>query len=156
MASRLDLTDERILDFLYGGLPNTVTPFADAAAVLGIAEQELLHRLRQLIESGVVRRIAASLAHRKVGITSNAVCAWSVPGERVEDVGQRMAEFDEVTHCYERETTAEWPYNMYTVVHGRTDAECEAVIERIRQAVGIDDFVIAYSVKEFKKQSARI
>ena len=79
-----------------------------------------------------------------------------MPADLVDAVGVRMAEFEEVTHCYERETTDEWPYNMYTVVHGRSDEECEAVIERIRQAAGVDDFVAVYSVKEFKKQSARV
>ena len=152
----LDATDRRILDFLYDGLPNTLTPFADAASELGLAEDDLLSRLRALIDRGIVRRVAASLAHRKVGITSNAVCAWCVPSSQVDAIGERMAEFDEVTHCYERETTDEWPYNMYTVVHGRSDDECEAVIERVQQAVGIDDFVLVYSEKEFKKQSARI
>ena len=152
----LDPIDIRLLDYLYDGLPNTVTPFADAAAELGVAEDELLSRLRALLDRGVVRRIAASVAHRKVGITSNAVCAWRVPAELVDRVGQRMAEFEEVTHCYERDTTDEWPYNMYTVVHGHTEAECEAVVERIREAVGLDDVVVVYSVKEFKKQSARI
>ncbi len=156
MADMIDPTDVKILDFLYDGLPNTLTPFADAASVLDITEEELVSRLRALMDRGVVRRIAASLAHRKVGITSNAVCAWRVPADQVDAVGKRMAAFEEVTHCYERETTDEWPYNMYTVVHGHTDSECEEVIERIREAVGVDDFVIVYSAKEFKKQSARI
>lgn len=156
MADMIDPADAKILDFLYDGLPNTLTPFADAASALHITEEELVSRLRALMDRGVVRRIAASLAHRKVGITSNAVCAWRVPAGQVDAVGKRMAAFEEVTHCYERETTDEWPYNMYTVVHGHTDSECEGVIERIREAVGVDDFVIVYSAKEFKKQSARI
>lgn len=152
----IDATDVRILDHLYDSLPITATPFADAAEELGLTEGEMLSRLQRLIDCRVVRRVAASVAHRKVGILSNAVCAWRVPAERVEQVGRAMASFDEVSHCYERETTHDWPYNMYTVLHGYTDEECEAVVERIRQAVGIDDFVIAYSVREFKKQSARI
>ena len=152
----LDATDVRILDHLYDGLPSTATPFADAAQELGLAEDELLSRLRRLKDRGVIRRMAASVAHRKLGILSNAVCAWRVPADVVEEVGRKMASSDDVTHCYERETTEEWPYNVYTVVHGYTDAECEAVIERLQQAVGIDDFVIVYSVREFKKQSARI
>ena len=152
----LDATDVRILDHLYDRLPSSAVPFADAAQELGLTEDELLSRLRRLKDRGVIRRMAASVAHRKLGILSNAVCAWRVPADRVEDVGQKMAGSEEVTHCYEREVTEEWPYNVYTVVHGYTDAECEAAIERIRRAVGIDDFVIVYSVREFKKQSARI
>ena len=152
----LDATDVRMLDFLYDGLPSTATPFEDAARTLGMTEDALLARLRRLIEQRAVRRVAASIAHRKLGILSNAVCAWRVPAERVEEVGQTMAAFAEVSHCYERETTHDWPYNVYSVLHGYTDAECEAIIDRIRQRVGIDDFVIVYSVREFKKQSARI
>ena len=152
----LDATDVRILDHLYDGLPTTATPFADAAQELDLTEDELLSRLRRLMDRRVIRRMAASVAHRKLGILSNAVCAWRVPADRVEEVGQRMAGSEDVSHCYERETTEEWPYNVYSVVHGYTDAECEAAIARIQQAVGIDDFVIVYSVREFKKQSARI
>lgn len=152
----LDQTDMRLLDYLYDSLPTTATPFADAAATLGVAEEELLSRLQGLIDREVIRRIAASLAHRKLGILCNAVCAWCVPDERVEEVGPTMADFSEVSHCYERETTDEWPYNMYTVVHGYTETECEAAIQRIQDRVGIDDFVIVYSVRELKKQSARI
>jgi len=152
----IDATDVRILDHLYDGLPSTATPFADAARTLGLSEDELLSRLRALRDRGVIRRMAASVAHRKLGILSNAVCAWRVPADRVEEVGPKMASSDDVTHCYEREVTEEWPYNVYTVVHGYSDAECEAAVERIRQSVDIDDFVIVYSVREFKKQSARI
>ena len=152
----LDRTDVRILDFLYDGLPITATPFADGARELGLTEGDLLERLQRLMDRRAVRRIAASVAHRKLGILSNAVCAWRVPAERVDEVGRTMAQFDQVSHCYERETTDQWPYNMYTVLHGYTDDECEAVIERIRRAVEIDDFVIVYSVREFKKQSARV
>ena len=152
----LDATDVRMLDFLYDGLPTTATPFEDAARTLGMTEGELLSRLRRLIEQRAVRRVAASVAHRKLGIVSNAVCAWRVSAERVEQVGQAMAAFTEVSHCYERETTDDWPYNVYTVLHGYTDAECEAIIDRIRERVGIDEFVVVYSEREFKKQSARI
>ena len=152
----LDQVDQKLLDYLYDDLPDTEAPFEEAAREIGLSEPELFARLQQLMDDHVVRRVAACVAHRKIGICSNAVCAWRVPPERVDEVGRTMASVAQVSKCYERETTSDWPYNMYSVVHGYTDDECEAMVEEIRQAVGIDDFVIAYSVREFKKQSARI
>ncbi|MBM4049506.1 MAG: Lrp/AsnC family transcriptional regulator [Planctomycetes bacterium] len=151
-----DATDLRILKRLQHGLPLTSTPYADVARELGLRESAVRARLGRMLKAGAIRRISASIAHRKVGITANAMCAWRVPEERVEAVGAIMASFPQVTHCYQRPTRPRWPYNLFTMIHGYRDAECEAVIRQIRRATGVKDFVVLYSQKEFKKESIRL
>lgn len=151
-----DATDIKILKRLQAGLPLTPTPYADVAAELGLSESAVLRRLKKLLKTGTIRRLSASIAHRNVGITANAMCAWRVPAHRVEEVGKVMATFPQVTHCYERPTLPTWPYNVFTMVHGYTQAECEAVIRQIRRATRVRDYVVLYSKREFKKESTRL
>jgi len=153
MADEIDIA---ILKFSQDGLPLTSTPFADMAETLGLSEDDVLVRLKRMLDTGEVRRIGASIAHHKVGITWNAMCAWRVPATRVEEVGQRVAQRPEVTHCYERPTAPDWPYNLYTVVHGYRPEECEHIIETISREIGLDDYVILYSDREYKKEWSRL
>jgi len=153
MADEIDIA---ILKYTQDGLPLTPTPFADVAEALALTEEDVLSRLKRMLDAGEVRRVGASIAHHKVGITANAMCAWRVPPERVEEVGQRMAECPEVTHCYERPTAPDWPYSLYTMIHGYRPEECEQIIERLSRETGVTDYVIMYSDKEYKKEWSRL
>ncbi|MCB7129862.1 MAG: AsnC family transcriptional regulator [Candidatus Brocadiales bacterium] len=151
-----DETDIKLLKQIQDGIPLTETPYRDIASALGLTEDDVISRLERLLEEKKIRRFAASVAHRKIGITSNAMTVWRVPPERVDEVGPVMAAFSEVTHCYERPTFPDWPYNVFTMIHGYTDGECERVIETIKEKTGLSDYVILYSEKEFKKTGTRI
>ena len=83
------------------------------------------------------------------------MCVWQVPPERVTEAGRIMAGFDEVTHCYERPTSPEWPYALYTMVHGRTREESESIARRIADAVQPLSYRLLYSLRELKKRSLR-
>ncbi len=148
--------DVKLIKHIQEGLPVTKTPYKDIGAALGMTEDEVIQRLKKLLEAGKIRRLAASIAHRKIGIDANAMCVWKVPRERVDEVGKIMAGFEEVTHCYERPTYPDWEYNVFTMIHGYTDAECEAVIQAIKEKTGLTENVILYSEKEFKKVGVRI
>lgn len=152
----LDGDDLQLLQAAQDGIEITSHPFAALGQVLGITEKEVISRLNILAERGVVRRFAATIGHRALGITANAMIAWRVPTDDVDRAGRIMASFEEVTHCYERDSYQEWPYNLYTMVHSRTREECERVAEQISKACGISDYRILFSVKEYKKTSARI
>ncbi len=92
------------------------------------------------------------MRHRKIGIKANAMIAWKVPESMVEEVGRKLASFEEVTHCYERETIPEkWDYNVFTMIHGYSKDEVEKIVREISEKVGIKDYIILYSVKEYKK-----
>lgn len=149
-------TDIKLIKHIQDGIPLTKTPYKDIGADLGLPEEEVIERLGRLLENGKIRRLAASIAHRKIGINSNAMCVWKVPQEKVDEAGKIMASFPEVTHCYERPTFDDWEHNVFTMIHGYTDDECENIIRSIREKTGISDYVIIYSEKEFKKVGVRI
>ena len=151
-----DDQDIKLIRYMQDGIPLTKTPYKDISDALGVTEQEVIDRIKKLLEEGKIRRLAASIAHRMIGINSNAMTVWKVPDERVEECGKIMAGYEEVTHCYERPTFPDWKYNVFTMIHGYTDEECENVIERIKQETGLDEYVVLYSEKEFKKVGVRI
>lgn len=150
------VSDLELIRDLQEGLPLVSRPFAAVAEQLGLPEGEVLERLARLKREGKVRRVAASISHRRAGFTANAMCVWSVPADQVDEVGARLAEFAEVTHCYARPAPPDFPYNVYTMIHGRSRDDCERVIARIREATGLSEYVILYSDREFKKTSTRV
>jgi siroheme decarboxylase len=126
-------------------------PFLPAATRLGITEDTLLAEARRMMEQGILRRFAAVLYHRKAGFKSNAMGVWRAPEDRVEELGFEMASFAAVSHCYQRPVYPDWPYNIFTMVHGRTSEECERILGAIAEATGIADYVSLYSTREYKK-----
>lgn len=152
----MDEIDIRLLKSTQDGIPIVDQPFKQIAREIGISEDEVLKRLDNLIKEGVIRRFGASIGHRVIGITANAMCTWNVPEERVEEVGAIMAGFPEVTHCYERPRYPEWKYNLFTMIHAYTRDECEKIAKQISLATGIKDYSILFSEKEFKKTGVRL
>jgi DNA-binding Lrp family transcriptional regulator len=152
----MDDLDLRIVRALQDGLPVSREPYAAAARDLGVPVAALLARLRAMCERGEVRRMGASIAHRRAGFAANVMCAWRVAPEQAESFGAAAAGFDAVSHCYERATTPEWPYNVYVMIHGRTEADCESVVREIRERTGCGDYVELHSTEEFKKTWTRL
>jgi DNA-binding Lrp family transcriptional regulator len=152
----MDSIDEQIIRITQDGISITSEPFKEIAQHLGISESEIIERIRRMQHKGVIRRFGASIGHRVIGITANAMCTWNVPNERIEDVGAIMAGFTEVTHCYERPKDKEWPFNLYTMIHAYTRSECKKVAEQISKATGIEDYKILFSEREFKKTGVRL
>jgi siroheme decarboxylase len=128
-------------------------PFAATASRLGVSLEELQRTAAAMIEDGRMRRFSAVLRHREVGFTANAMGVWAARGTEAEILaaGEKMAGFRAVTHCYRRPTYPDWPYNLFTMVHGRTPAECEAVLAEISRQTGVTDYAVLYSTKEWKK-----
>ncbi|WNY25363.1 siroheme decarboxylase subunit beta [Methanolapillus millepedarum] len=154
--SGLNETDELLIRLMQDGIPLTHSPFSEYARQLGISEEDVVIRIQALLENDKIRRFGASVGHLVIGFTANAMCVWNVPADCVSDVGQRMASFDEVSHCYERPASAEWPYNMYTMIHGKSAKDCEAVASKISKVTGISEYKLVFSEKEFKKTGVRI
>ena len=123
------------------------------AETIGSSEHELIATLKSLKASGIVRRVAAVLAHRKVTYSHNAMVLWKVDEKDVEKIGTVMASFPEVSHCYERDTGGYWAYNLYTMVHGKHYEDCMKSIEHIAHETGICDYRVLFSKREFKKTS---
>ena len=152
----MDEIDIRLLKSTQDGIPVTSEPFKEIAKELRLSENEVLNRLKSLRKEGVIRRFGASIGHRIIGISANAMCTWNVPDERVEEVGAIMAGFPEVTHCYERPRYPDWKYNLFTMIHAYTREECEKIAKEISIATGITDYSILFSEREFKKTGVRL
>jgi DNA-binding Lrp family transcriptional regulator len=152
----LEEIDLRLLRAAQEGIPLTERPFAALGEEIGISEQEAVERMARLCEKGVVRRFAATVGHRALGIVANAMIVWKVPVGEMERVGGIFASFEEVTHCYQRGTAQSWPYNLYTMVHSRTRDECCRIAGELSRASGVEEYEILFSEKEYKKTSARI
>jgi DNA-binding Lrp family transcriptional regulator len=125
--------------------------YAPAAQRLGVPVSEVLRRLESLRERGGLRRVAAILYHRRAGFSANGMGVWAVPDEEILDTGKRMAAFRGISHCYQRPTYADWPYSVFTMAHGRSKEECDAVLDAIASATGIEQRATLYSSTEFKK-----
>lgn len=152
----MDQRDLLLLKVAQDGLKLTDRPYRSWGEVLGISEEEVIDRLRALEREGVVRRFAATIGHRALGIVANAMIAWIVPPESVVATGELFAAAEEVTHCYERATAIDWPYNLYTMVHSRSREDCLRIADQLSRQSGIKDYSVLFSEREYKKISARI
>jgi DNA-binding Lrp family transcriptional regulator len=156
MREDIDGLDLALIRASQEGIKLSSRPYELLGREVDIGEGEVIDRLQRLIEAGAIRRFSATIGHRALGIVANAMIVWRVPEDEVARVGEVMASFDEVTHCYERTPRQEWPYNLYTVVHSPSREECREVAAEISRKVGISDYQVLFSEREFKKTGARI
>jgi DNA-binding Lrp family transcriptional regulator len=152
-AGRAGLTplDIQAIRELQEHLPLVAEPYRPMAERIGISEARFLEVAENLRALGYMRRMAAVLHHREAGYRANAMGVWVVPAERTEDVGPIMGSFKGVSHCYLRPTYPDWPYSIFTMVHGREAADCQRIIDAISAATGITEYALLYSTKEYKK-----
>jgi siroheme decarboxylase len=147
------LTDEDIATVraTQGPMPVVPEPYAPAAERLGLPVETVLERLESLRERGGLRRVAAILYHRRAGFSANGMGVWAVPDGAILETGKRMAAFRGISHCYQRPTYPDWPYSVFTMAHGRSKQECDAILDSIADSTGITDRATLYSSTEFKK-----
>jgi DNA-binding Lrp family transcriptional regulator len=150
-AHPLSAFDVELVRALQEDIELVPAPFAAPAARLGISQERLLEEARRLQSQGHLRRFAAILRHRRAGFTANGMAVWAVPADEAERIGPLMASFQAVSHCYRRPTYPDWPYSIFTMIHARSRAECEAVAEAIATATGVEERAMLYSTTEFKK-----
>jgi DNA-binding Lrp family transcriptional regulator len=147
-----DELDRAVIRATQGDLPVAPEPWTTAAADLGMSVDALLAHLDGMRERGLLRRVAAILYHRRAGFSANGMGVWQVPDERIDEIGPRMAAFRGISHCYQRPTYADWPYQIFTMAHGRSKEECDAILDAIAaEFPEIQDRATLYSSTEFKK-----
>jgi DNA-binding Lrp family transcriptional regulator len=149
----IELSDEDIATVraTQGPMPVIPEPYAPAAERLGVRVATVLERLASLRERGGLRRVAAILYHRRAGFSANGMGVWAVPEDEILATGKRMAAFRGISHCYQRPTYPDWPYSVFTMAHGRSKEECDAILDSIAEATGITERATLYSSTEFKK-----
>ncbi|MCL1891158.1 MAG: Lrp/AsnC family transcriptional regulator [Coriobacteriia bacterium] len=160
LSAAIKATEEEkaLVRLLQADLPAGLTPYKELAQKLteqgfSCDEAWVLKTTETWVNERVIRRLGAAIKHHKTGFTCNAMGTWTVPEEKLDELGPIMASFKEVSHCYQRPSTPTWTANTYTMIHGKSKDECEAVAQRIQEATGLDAPVLLYSTKEFKKTS---
>jgi siroheme decarboxylase len=146
-----DEFDIAVIKATQGDMPVTEEPYAQAAQQLNISQSELLAHLEQMQQRRLLRRVAAILYHRRAGFSANGMGVWKVPDERIMELGPRMAAFRGISHCYQRPTYQDWPYSIFTMAHGRSKEECDAILDSIATQTGVTERATLYSSTEFKK-----
>jgi DNA-binding Lrp family transcriptional regulator len=147
----LDDFDIAVIRELQGDMPVIPEPYVPTAAALGVTQGRLLEHLEGMRERGALRRVAAILYHRRAGFSANGMGVWKVPDERIMELGPRMAAFRGISHCYQRPTYPDWPYSIFTMAHGRSKEECDAILDAIAAETRIEERATLYSSTEFKK-----
>jgi DNA-binding Lrp family transcriptional regulator len=145
--------DVAVIRALQGPMAVTDRPYDAAAGGVGMTTDRFLDHLEGMVERKLLRRVAAILYHRRAGFSANGMGVWRVPEAQVLEVGSRMASVRGISHCYQRPTYPDWPYSVFTMAHGRSKDECDAILNRIAEDHGLhgDDRAVLYSSTEFKK-----
>jgi len=145
--------DIALIRVLQGNLPDSITPYSVLAENLHWQVDDVIFIAIRLLEAEVIRRFGAVLRHQKAGFVANAMGVWQVDPEQAAEVGELMARFKEVSHCYQRPTLPDWPYSLFTMIHGRTAQDCGDVMKRISLATGVKTYSMLFSTAELKKSS---
>jgi DNA-binding Lrp family transcriptional regulator len=148
-----DERDIAVIRALQGPMQPVERPYDEAAAEVGMSTEDLLEHLRGMVDRKLLRRVAAILFHRRAGFSANGMGVWKVPEGEIMETGGRMASFRGISHCYQRPTYEDWPYSVFTMAHGRSKEECDAILDSIAEECGMgpDDRATLYSSTEYKK-----
>lgn len=152
-AQPYDETDIAIIKALQGPMKAVERPYDEAAQEVGMTTEQLLDHLGGMVDRKILRRVAAILYHRRAGFSANGMGVWKVPEDQILEVGGIMAATRGISHCYQRPTYDDWPYSVFTMAHGRSKEECDAVLDSIAEKceMGPDDRSTLYSSTEYKK-----
>jgi DNA-binding Lrp family transcriptional regulator len=148
-----DERDIAVIRALQGPMQPVERPYDEAAAEVGMSTEDLLEHLRGMVDRKLLRRVAAILFHRRAGFSANGMGVWKVPEGEIMETGGRMASFRGISHCYQRPTYEDWPYSVFTMAHGRSKEECDAILDSIAVECGMgpEDRATLYSSTEYKK-----
>jgi DNA-binding Lrp family transcriptional regulator len=148
-----DEFDIAVIKALQGPMKVSDRPYDEAAAHVGVATEKFIEHLEGMKERKILRRVAAILFHRRAGFSANGMGVWKVPEDQILDVGGRMAAVRGISHCYQRPTYQDWPYSVFTMAHGRSKEECDAILDSIADMTGLhgEDRATLYSSTEYKK-----
>ena len=147
----LSETDRRVINEIQQDLPLVPRPFTAMAERLNMDVEDFLAQCRSLVQRGIMRRFGAAVNHRQAGFKANAMTCWVAPPEIVESAGRMLASLPEVSHCYERKTNLQWQYNLFAMIHSHTKEACREIASRVSRDIGLNDAVLLFSTKEFKK-----
>lgn len=154
----IDKTDRLLLWQLESGLPLAPQPYAEIGDAIGLTEDEVLSRLRHLIDMGVIRRFGVVVRHHEVGYGANAMVVWDVPDCSISETVERLTANSCVTLCYQRpRRLPDWPYNLFAMIHGTDETSVRSHIAALRSEAPLSsfDYDVLFSRRRFKQTGAR-
>ena len=154
-AQELSEKDRDVIRVLQEDIKLESRPYDGMASELGMTTSELFSKAKEYIDKTLMRRFSAVLHHRRSGFMANAMVVWQVDEEQATEVGMKMAEHPAVTHCYQRPTFPDWPYTHFTMIHATTKDECQGIADEIQELSGIENRLMLYSTREYKKTRVR-
>ncbi|MFH2137922.1 MAG: Lrp/AsnC family transcriptional regulator [Candidatus Omnitrophota bacterium] len=152
-VKKINKIQKEIICFLQGDIPLKPNPYTGLAKKLDIAEDEIIRQIKVLKKQGYIRRFGAILSHHKVGLNSNCMCVWNVPKLKINKISKGAFGRPEISHCYLRKTTPDWPYNFYTMIHAGSPKQCMQIINELSKQNGVSDYKMLFTKKQFKKTS---
>jgi DNA-binding Lrp family transcriptional regulator len=150
-SHRLSERDIDVVRAVQGDLALEGDPFARPARELGVGVDGLIEELLDLQRRGYLRRFAAILRHRKAGFGANGMAVWKVDPAAIDDIGQTMAGYTSISHCYQRPQYEDWRYNLFTMIHARKKGECESFVSELAERHKLNEYAVLYSTTEYKK-----
>ena len=147
--------EKKIVASIQEDMPIISRPYHEISKKLKISEETLLKTLKNLCDRGVIRRFGATIRHQKSGFAANAMVAWIVDEERIDEVGEKMASFRQVSHCYRRNPNGQWPYNLYTMIHANDEDTCRETASQMSRKTRVKNYKLLFSQKELKKTSMK-
>jgi len=155
--NKLSAIDRVVINALQQDLPLSEKPFDLIAERLSMNSEEFLSRCQTLLQRRIMRRFSASINHNKLGFTANAMACWRVPSDTVEAAGKKIAALPQISHCYQRQTSPIWPYNLFAMIHAEAKETCQAIADKICSDTGLDKnrLILLFSTKEIKKTRVR-
>jgi len=152
---QLSERDKEFIRELQKDLAVIPEPFKELADNLGITTSELFAKAKEYEGIGIMRRFAAILRHRDAGFVANGMVVWHVPEDKIDEVGFKLAAFPQVSHCYRRPDYPDWRFNLFSMVHARSLDAAEKMAVEMSDTIGIQDYQILFSSREFKKERVK-
>lgn len=147
--------EKRIIASIQDDIAIKERPYLEIAKNMGISQEALLEKLKDLCNRGIIRRFGATIRHQKSGFEANAMAAWEVDEDRIDKVGKILASFSQVSHCYRRNPTDNWPYNLYTMIHSKDEKSCREIVRKMSDKASVNTYILLFSRKELKKTSMK-
>jgi DNA-binding Lrp family transcriptional regulator len=153
--TKLDERQKQLVRVLQEGLPLVPEPFAEMAKQVDFSAKEIVQQITDWLAEGLIRRFGAVVRHQKLGFVANGMAVFQVGADRIDVVGEKMAEYPEISHCYRRPSLDDWNYNLFAMVHGRSEAQVRRFVERLAKQLKISKYDILFSTTEYKKTSMK-
>src|SRR6476661_5330417 len=154
-AEKISELDREYIRQLQKDIEIVKEPFKIITENLGISSTDLFNKIKEYEKIGIMRRFAAILRHRQAGFTANGMIVWKIPEEKVDDKGLKIASFPQVSHCYRRPVYPDWEFNLFSMIHARTIEAAEKIAKEISTVIGIKEYKILFSSREFKKERVK-